>query len=217
MPDSLLSKLLDVRRVIEERKAQRCRKHKMKRSPWSNGGQWQFLRQFPKKNLGEFGELMAHVVFSHKGMDIGDPTSVDFDWRVEGPLEKLVGTHEIKLSVLNDDWHFKWLHVHLAHDYDLLTLIGVYPDDIRMWCLTRFAVNKLVEHRFIKPLRNKRVEADDNYMSLDSTRLPRWLNPYEVPLDLKEEVSCLDLPRLTRSLPLAFSGPCLAASSPASC
>lgn len=138
-----------------------------------------WIRTQNSHTKGYIGEQIVLARFADH--EIQDRTSSEHDRIVNGKK------WEIKLSCLNENTELKWGHIKAVYDYDVLFLIGVYPDTIRMWNLPRALVTELREQKIIKYY--KKATEDDQYpncyLPLKGHDLPKWLLDVEVPFELK--------------------------------
>jgi len=151
-------------------------------SIWRPDAQFKWIRDLSSNAKGRVGEKLFSIISKEMGKKIENRKDTTHDLLVDG--EK----HEIKLATLNENRLFKWGHIRTGYDYEILTLIGVYPNNLRIWNLSKFTVHELSDKKVLIPFKVKSKNKsdihlqEDKYLPVKADDIPSWMNPYELAL-----------------------------------
>lgn len=156
-----------LRNKWENQKASKKQKPYWSKNP--NIDYWGWVRRKASNTKGAIGEGLFDII-----ADTSPRTSTKHD-RVVKDIR-----HEIKLSCVGNSGKLKWIHMKLHDDWEMLTLIGLYPQSgkfpnyMRLWCATKDEVQKLFESGFIY----KHVEKELR-IEVNAFQIPKWMEPLQ--------------------------------------
>jgi len=80
---------------------------------------------------------------------------------------------EVKLSCLNESGYFKWLNIRICDDYTHVALVGVMPNEVRLYLVPKDEV------KYLKNLAlGQRQDSDIKYLGLKPDS--EWLKNYKI-------------------------------------
>ena len=80
---------------------------------------------------------------------------------------------EVKLSCLNESGYFKWLNIRICDDYTHIALVGVMPEEIRLYLIPKDEMEHLKNLAL-----GKRVDSNIKYLGLKPNH--EWLIKYKI-------------------------------------
>lgn len=161
---------------LEELKA--ARSHRV--SKWKATSTYKWIRNLSCNDKGKVGEQISRFIYEDRGHTVIGRTDTRHDFNVDGER------HEVKLGTPNENGMLKWGHIRTEYEYAYLTLISVYPDQIKMWRVPKAAVRVLAKRNIIMPFKAKPTTAsdvhlaEDRYLPVRAAEIPRWLDFYKV-------------------------------------
>lgn len=125
---------------------------------------------------GAIGETIIKNIFNLTNHTVKHRTSVEHDLIIDG--EKA----EIKLSCYNSSGYFKWLQIRPDDDFEVLYLISVYPNQIKIYKLSKLLINQLINSNIIKPQHGGKKNTNFNikYLGIKDKNKPDWFTACEV-------------------------------------
>lgn len=142
---------------------------------WNNStNEW--IKKLSTCKKGSVGEDIIKTYYILNDSKVEKRTSVEIDTIIDNVK------YEIKLSCLNKSGYFKWLQIRLDDDYDFLYLISIYPNDIKVYKLSKELIIQLTNNGIIKNQHGGKRNKDYKikYLGIKSINLPEWLLKCEV-------------------------------------
>lgn len=142
---------------------------------WANS-EYLWIKESSTCKKGKIGENIVQIYYSGKDTTVYNRSSVENDLLIDNsPVE-------VKLSCLNNSGYFKWLQIRLDDDYDYLYLLSIYPNDIKMYKISK---EKLVELSNSGVLKNQHGGSRNKtfnikYLGIKYNNIPEWLSECEI-------------------------------------
>ena len=124
--------------------------------------EFEWIKRQSNVKKGKIGEAIISDV-------LGARNSNKYEYDVETDDKRI----EVKLSCLNESGYFKWLNIRVCDDYTHLALVGVMPEEIRLYLIPK------AEVKYLKSLAlGQRGDSDIKYLGLKPEH--EWLKGYKV-------------------------------------
>ena len=146
---------------------------------WNDSSEWLWIRNSGNNHKGFIGERITDLWAEYSNALVEPRISPEHD-RIINCLK-----HEIKLGTLANDLKFKFGHIRMSYDWDILTLIGVFPHNIRMWQVPKANVEELFYSGHMIPYKKGR-EGFDDIITFDAHEIPNSIAMHEIFLPIKQ-------------------------------
>ncbi len=123
---------------------------------------FEWIKRQSNIKKGQIGEALISNA-------LGARKSKSYEYDVETDDKRI----EVKLSTLNESGYFKWLSIRIRDDYTHLALVGVMPEEIRLYLIPKAEVKHLKNYAG-----GKRGNSGIKYLGLKPNH--EWLEGYRV-------------------------------------
>jgi hypothetical protein len=113
-----------------------------------------------------FGTLMENIIIEHINAEKSKLSSYDYLYNKSNKAIKIEQKSSRYWRSIND---FKWQHVMLKHDYDMLLLIGIDFDDIKIYAISKKNIINLFNQKKIK-IQGKSTDGQGLWFSRNSIK-----------------------------------------------
>lgn len=146
---------------------------------WDDSSEWLWIRKSDNNHKGFIGERITDLWAEYANVLVEPRVSPEHD-RIINYLK-----HEIKLGTLTNDLKFKFGHIKMSYDWNILTLIGVWPHDIKMWQVPKANVEELFYSGHMIPYKKGR---EDDILTFDAHKIPDSIAMHEIFLPINQIV-----------------------------
>lgn len=149
---------------------------------WLNStNEW--IKQESNPQKGKIGEDIINIYLEKNNYKIYNRINCESDTTyIDNNILKSV---EIKTSCLNKTGYFKWLQIRMEDNFDEIFLISIYPNDIKIYKLSKDYLLQLINKNIIKKQHGgERTHYEIYYLGIKSNRIPEWLEELEIKNDL---------------------------------
>lgn len=162
---------------------------------WDDSSEWLWIRKSGNNHKGFIGERITDLWAEYANVLVEPRVSPEHD-RIINYLK-----HEIKLGTLTNDLKFKFGHIKMSYDWNILTLIGVWPHDIKMWQVPKANVEELFYSGHMIPYKKGR---EDDILTFNAHKIPDSIAMHEIFL-LSSDPSKLQLATLLTTMSSTYN------------
>jgi hypothetical protein len=121
----------------------------------------------PPATKGKIGETLIKNYCQREGIECGKASTTHYDLVINGLAI------EMKTSFINGDNKLVFQQIRINHEWDFVIFLGFYPDNVKVWCLSKSYVTELFNKGIIVEQHSK----ENLWVWIDGYDSPDWLIP----------------------------------------
>lgn len=158
--NSLLQDVENIKKEIADR--DRCQ---LERSQWEESSAFWWIKTKSSSQKGKIGENIMSCTHRRLGRVVESRGDSQHDRLIDG------AKYEAKLACLTWSGKIKWQHVRMHYNFDVLHLLAVFPEELRMYQLQKNDIQDFINKQIFKMYRVKKPGEQDLYSDLSGNDL----------------------------------------------